>query len=57
MCECWCKYFLTLNLKLMISFNKKCIPKKLMHQASLIGEYVHDSSDYGWEKLDQGLIK
>ena len=26
-----------------------------MHQASLIGEYVHDSPDYGWSKLEQGL--
>jgi hypothetical protein len=26
-----------------------------MHQASLIGEYVHDSSDYGWSQLEQGL--
>lgn len=28
-----------------------------MHQASLIGEYVHDSTDYGWSKLEQGLKK
>ena len=28
-----------------------------MHQASLIGEYVHDSTDYGWAKLEQGLRK
>ncbi|CAF0921456.1 unnamed protein product [Adineta steineri] len=33
--------------------NVGCIPKKLMHQASLIGEYVHDSVDYGWSQLDQ----
>jgi glutaredoxin len=33
--------------------NVGCIPKKLMHQASLIGEYVHDSSDYGWSQLEQ----
>jgi hypothetical protein len=26
-----------------------------MHQASLIGEYVHDSTDYGWSQLEQGL--
>ncbi|CAF1267928.1 unnamed protein product [Rotaria sordida] len=33
--------------------NVGCIPKKLMHQASLIGEYVNDSIDYGWSKLEQ----
>ncbi|UJR16572.1 hypothetical protein I4U23_003473 [Adineta vaga] len=33
--------------------NVGCIPKKLMHQASLIGEYVHDSTDYGWSQLEQ----
>ncbi|CAF1626277.1 unnamed protein product, partial [Didymodactylos carnosus] len=32
--------------------NVGCIPKKLMHQASLIGEYVHDSEDYGWQELE-----
>jgi hypothetical protein len=26
-----------------------------MHQASLIGEYIHDSTDYGWPQLEQGL--
>jgi hypothetical protein len=26
-----------------------------MHQASLIGEYVHDSTDYGWSQLEQGF--
>jgi len=26
-----------------------------MHQASLIGEYIHDSTDYGWEQLEQGF--
>lgn len=36
-------------------FVLKCIPKKLMHQASLIGEYVHDSTDYGWAQLEQGF--
>ena len=35
----------------------KCIPKKLMHQASLIGEYVHDSNNYGWSQLEQGFSK
>lgn len=29
--------------------NVGCIPKKLMHQASLLGEAIHDSKAYGWE--------
>lgn len=28
--------------------NVGCIPKKLMHQASLLGEAIHDAKDYGW---------
>lgn len=29
--------------------NVGCIPKKLMHQASLLGEAIHDSRAYGWQ--------
>ncbi|XP_049830345.1 thioredoxin reductase 2, mitochondrial isoform X1 [Schistocerca gregaria] len=29
--------------------NVGCIPKKLMHQAALLGEAVHDAKFYGWE--------
>lgn len=29
--------------------NVGCIPKKLMHQAALIGELMKDSFLYGWE--------
>ncbi|KAK9730157.1 Pyridine nucleotide-disulfide oxidoreductase, dimerization domain [Popillia japonica] len=29
--------------------NVGCIPKKLMHQAALLGEAIHDSRSYGWE--------
>ena len=29
--------------------NVGCIPKKLMHQAALIGEYIKDASYYGWD--------
>jgi thioredoxin/glutathione reductase (selenoprotein) len=29
--------------------NVGCIPKKLMHQAALLGEALHDARDYGWE--------
>ncbi|CAG9760052.1 unnamed protein product [Ceutorhynchus assimilis] len=28
--------------------NVGCIPKKLMHQAALLGEAIHDSKSYGW---------
>lgn len=28
--------------------NVGCIPKKLMHQASLLGEYMHDAASFGW---------
>ncbi|CAF1593542.1 unnamed protein product [Rotaria sp. Silwood1] len=33
--------------------NVGCIPKKLMHQASLLGEYFNDSIDYGWSQVEQ----
>ncbi|CAH2006880.1 unnamed protein product [Acanthoscelides obtectus] len=29
--------------------NVGCIPKKLMHQAALLGEAIHDAKTYGWE--------
>lgn len=29
--------------------NVGCIPKKLMHQAALLGEAVHDSKAFGWD--------
>lgn len=29
--------------------NVGCIPKKLMHQASLLGEAIHEAQAYGWE--------
>lgn len=29
--------------------NVGCIPKKLMHQASLLGEAIHDAQSYGWQ--------
>lgn len=29
--------------------NVGCIPKKLMHNAGLIGEHIHDGADYGWK--------
>eukprot|EP00606_Chrysophyceae_sp_TOSAG23-5_P000187 GSChrysophyteH2.ASY1.ANO1.484.1 assembled CDS len=29
--------------------NVGCIPKKLMHNAALLGEHSHSAADYGWE--------
>eukprot|EP01035_Chromulina_nebulosa_P020790 gene20790-26950_t len=29
--------------------NVGCIPKKLMHQAALLGDAIHDSESYGWD--------
>ncbi|XP_006895263.1 PREDICTED: thioredoxin reductase 3 [Elephantulus edwardii] len=33
--------------------NVGCIPKKLMHQAALLGQALHDSRKYGWEYNQQ----
>ncbi|XP_029457197.1 thioredoxin reductase 3 isoform X2 [Rhinatrema bivittatum] len=33
--------------------NVGCIPKKLMHQAALLGQALKDSAKYGWEYKDQ----
>ena len=29
--------------------NVGCIPKKLMHHASLLGQGLHDATEYGWQ--------
>jgi thioredoxin reductase (NADPH) len=29
--------------------NVGCIPKKLFHQAGLLGDYLNDSKDFGWK--------
>lgn len=29
--------------------NVGCIPKKLMHQAALLGESIHEAAAYGWK--------
>lgn len=35
--------------------NVGCIPKKLMHQASLLGESMHDAGSFGWNvKREEG---
>lgn len=36
--------------------NVGCIPKKLMHQAALLGESVHEAAEYGWS-VDKGALK
>lgn len=36
--------------------NVGCIPKKLMHQAALLGEAVHDAAAYGWS-VDPAAVK
>ncbi|XP_037026876.1 thioredoxin reductase 1, mitochondrial isoform X2 [Bradysia coprophila] len=36
--------------------NVGCIPKKLMHQAALLGEAVHEAADYGWS-IDKESVK
>jgi len=37
--------------------NVGCIPKKLMHQAALLGEGLHEAVSYGWEIPEVGAIK
>ncbi|XP_073984425.1 thioredoxin reductase 1 isoform X2 [Rhodnius prolixus] len=37
--------------------NVGCIPKKLMHQAALLGEALHDAKQFGWEIPDPAEIK
>lgn len=34
--------------------NVGCIPKKLMHQAALLGQALTDSRKFGWEYSQQG---
>lgn len=50
------------TLKLLFSFsglggtcvNVGCVPKKLMHQAALLGQALSDSRKFGWEYSQQG---
>uniref|UniRef100_A0A1A9WL68 thioredoxin-disulfide reductase (NADPH) n=1 Tax=Glossina brevipalpis TaxID=37001 RepID=A0A1A9WL68_9MUSC len=37
--------------------NVGCVPKKLMHQASLLGEALYDAQAYGWEIPDAENIR
>ncbi|XP_026329399.1 thioredoxin reductase 2, mitochondrial isoform X7 [Hyposmocoma kahamanoa] len=37
--------------------NVGCIPKKLMHQAALLGESIHEAVSYGWQIPDLDSIK
>lgn len=36
--------------------NVGCIPKKLMHQAALLGEAAHEAESYGWN-IDAASVK
>lgn len=35
--------------------NVGCIPKKLMHQAALLGQALQDSRTYGWNTEETGM--
>ena len=35
--------------------NVGCIPKKLMHQASILGENIKDAKEFGW-KIPEGKV-
>ncbi|XP_050084512.1 thioredoxin reductase 1, mitochondrial-like [Anopheles aquasalis] len=37
--------------------NVGCIPKKLMHQAALLGEAIHDAQPYGWQFADPASVR
>lgn len=37
--------------------NVGCIPKKLMHQAALLGQALRDSRNYGWDTEETGTGK
>ncbi|KAL6430935.1 hypothetical protein ACFW04_007016 [Cataglyphis niger] len=37
--------------------NVGCIPKKLMHQAALLGEAVHEAPKFGWQLPDPKTVK
>ncbi|CAL1683937.1 unnamed protein product [Lasius platythorax] len=37
--------------------NVGCIPKKLMHQAALLGEAVHEAATFGWQLPDPKTVK
>ncbi|XP_074106205.1 thioredoxin reductase 1 isoform X1 [Cotesia typhae] len=36
--------------------NVGCIPKKLMHQAALLGETIHEAVSYGWQIPNQESV-
>ena len=50
MCERWLYpcYVLCLGLG-GTCVNVGCIPKKLMHQAAVLGHCIQDASKYGWK--------
>ena len=34
--------------------NVGCIPKKLMHQAAILGDGFNDAKEFGWETPEKG---
>ncbi|BET01964.1 thioredoxin reductase [Nesidiocoris tenuis] len=36
--------------------NVGCIPKKLMHIASMLGESIHDAKNFGWEVPERSAV-
>ena len=36
--------------------NVGCIPKKLMHQAAILGQSVNDAKKFGWELPENGTV-
>jgi pyruvate/2-oxoglutarate dehydrogenase complex dihydrolipoamide dehydrogenase (E3) component len=37
--------------------NVGCIPKKLMHQAALLGQAINDAKKFGWELPENGMFR
>jgi pyruvate/2-oxoglutarate dehydrogenase complex dihydrolipoamide dehydrogenase (E3) component len=37
--------------------NVGCIPKKLMHQAGLLGGYMRDAEKYGWQLNSEATLQ
>lgn len=37
--------------------NVGCIPKKLMHQAAIVGQIIKDSNNYGWQTNAQETLE
>lgn len=56
--DCGATYKLTPNVVAGLGgtcVNVGCIPKKLMHQAALLGQALQDSRTYGWNIGETGM--